>query len=200
MDYINSTIESINQENKCCLFMGDFNIDLLKIDIHTDSQNFINSLGSCFFQPQIFQPTLTRITDHSATLIDNIFFNSIEHFIISSNLIYDLTDHLPNFIILNNFSNLSPGIKLYKRDYSKFSESVLVDEISSIDWQVLFQHESDPSKMFESFHSVLTQIVDKHIPIKQLSRRELKSYCKPWITSASKTSIRVKNALYKKIS
>ena len=69
MDYINSTIESINQENKFCLFMGDFNIDLLKIDSHSDSQNFINSLGSCFFQPQIFQ--LTRITDHSATLIDN---------------------------------------------------------------------------------------------------------------------------------
>ena len=41
LDYINSTIESINQENKFCLFMGDFNIDLLKIDTHTDSQNFI---------------------------------------------------------------------------------------------------------------------------------------------------------------
>jgi len=61
----------------------------------------------------------------------------MEHFIISGSLIYDLTDHLPNFIILNNFSNLSPGIKLYKRDYSKFSESILVDEISSVDWQVL---------------------------------------------------------------
>ena len=34
MDYINSTIESINQENKVCLFMGDFNVDLLKIDSH----------------------------------------------------------------------------------------------------------------------------------------------------------------------
>ena len=192
MNYINSTIESINQENKFCLFMGDFNIDLLKIDSHSDSQNFINSLGSCFFQPQIFQPT--RITDHSATLIDNIFFNSIAHFIISGNLIFDLTDHLPNFIILNNFSNLSPGMKLYKRE----SESELVDEISSVEWQILFQHESDPSKMFESFHRILTQIVDKHIPIKQLSRRELKSYSKPWITSAIKISIRVKNALYKK--
>ena len=28
MDYINSTIESINQGNKFCIFMGDFNIDL----------------------------------------------------------------------------------------------------------------------------------------------------------------------------
>ena len=75
-----------------------------------------------------------------------------------------------------------------------------MDEISSVDWQVLSQHESDPSKILESFHRILTQIVDKHIPtcIKQLSRRELKSYSKPWITSAIKTSIRVTNALYKK--
>ena len=83
--------------------------------------------------------------------------------------------------------------------FRNFSESASVDEISSVDWQVLFQHDSDPSKMLESFHRILTQIVDKHIPIKQLSRRELKSYSKPWITSAIKTSIRVKNAPYKKL-
>ena len=53
--------------------MGDFNIDLLKIDSHADSEHFMNTLGS-FFQPQILQPT--RITSHSSTLIDNIFFNS----------------------------------------------------------------------------------------------------------------------------
>lgn len=53
MDYINMTIEKIHQENKLCLFMGDFNIDLLKITTHTASENFINDLGSFFFQPQI---------------------------------------------------------------------------------------------------------------------------------------------------
>ena len=187
MDYISSTIESINQENKFCIFMGDFNIDLLKIDTHADSKFFINSSGSCFFKPQIFQPT--RITDHSATLIDNIFLNSIEHFIIRGNLIYDLTDHLPNFIILNKFSDLPSVTKLYKRDYSNFSETALVDDISSVDWQFLLQGEADPSRMFDSFYKELNSIVDKHIPIKQLSRSELKSYSKPWITSAIKTSI-----------
>ena len=39
-----------------------------------------------FFQPHILQPT--RITDHSSTLINNIFFNSIEHFTISGNIPY----------------------------------------------------------------------------------------------------------------
>ena len=53
--------------------MGDFNINLLNFETHTDT--FMNTLGSYCFHPQILQPT--RITDHSATLIDNIFINSL---------------------------------------------------------------------------------------------------------------------------
>ena len=84
--------------------MGDFNVDLLKTELHQSSDNFLNTLGSYFFQPHIFQPT--RVTDHSATLIDNIFFNSLEHFVISGNIVYDLTDHFPNFLIFDKFSSL----------------------------------------------------------------------------------------------
>ena len=72
MNYINLTIDQIHREEKLCLIMGDFNIDLLKSNTHSTSENFLNVLGSFFFQPHILQPT--RITDHSSTLIDNIFF------------------------------------------------------------------------------------------------------------------------------
>ena len=196
MDYVNSTVEKIHQENKLCLNMGDFNVDLLRIDSHPGSENFINTLGSFFFQPHILQPT--RVTDHSSTLIDNIFFNSIEHFIISGNLVYDLTDHLPNFIILNKFSSLPSSVKVYKRDYFKFNQASLISEIQTVDWQIVFTSDTDPSCNFDCFYSKISQIVDKHIPIKQLSRRELKFKLKPWITSAIKRSIKVKNNFYKK--
>jgi len=72
MDLLNSTIDIIHQENKLCLIMGDFNIDLMKIESRPESSNFLDTLGSYFFQPFILQPT--RITNHSATLIDNVFF------------------------------------------------------------------------------------------------------------------------------
>ena len=196
MDYINMTIEKIHQENKLCLFMGDFNIDLLKITTHTASENFINDLGSFFFQPQILQPT--RITDHSSTLIDNIFFNSIEYFIISGNIVYDLTDHLPNFIIFDKFSSLPLNIKVHKRDYSKLNETALINEMQSINWHTVFTPNLDPSSMFDSFYTKTSEIIDRHIPIKQLSRRELKFQSKPWITSAIKVLIHAKNKLYKK--
>ena len=195
MDYINKTIEKVHLQTKNSLIMDDFNIDLL--NSCKPSNDFINTLASFFYQPHILQPT--RITDHTATLIDNIFFNSIEHFTISGNIVYDLTDHLANFIILSNFGSLPSNIKVYKRDYSKLNESTLISEMQSIDWHSIFTSDSDPSDMFCSFYSTIFDIVDKHIPLKQLSKKELKFQSKPWITPAIKVSnVQVKNKLYKK--
>ena len=54
--------------------------------------------------------------------------------------------------------------------------------------------------MFDSFYSTTSEIIDKHIPVKQLSKNELKFQSKPWISPAMKVSIHVKNSLgmYKK--
>ena len=52
--------------------------------------------------------------------------------------------------------------------------------------------------MFETFFNKALEIVDKHIPIKQVSKRKLKIKSKPWITPAIKVSIQVKNRLFKK--
>ena len=81
VDYLNLVTDKISRECKFCTIQGDFNLDLLKFESHLVTDDFLNTLGSYFFQPHILQPT--RITDHSATLIDNIFFNSIEHFTVS---------------------------------------------------------------------------------------------------------------------
>jgi hypothetical protein len=53
MDYLNSTIDKIHRENKYCILMGDFNLDLLKAESHPDTDTFLNTLGSFFFQPHI---------------------------------------------------------------------------------------------------------------------------------------------------
>ncbi len=151
-NYINSAIDKIHRQNKQCIVMGDFNLDLLKFESHAGTDDVMNNLGTHFFQPHILQPT--RITNHSGTLIDNIFCNFLEHFTISCNIVYDVTDHLPNFLIINNFSCLISNIKIYKRDYSKYNETDLINQAEAINWQdVLFSHGADPSNMFDSFYS-----------------------------------------------
>ncbi len=194
IDYISVTSDIINQSNKYCAIVGDFNIDLLNADTHTITDNFLNNLGSCFFSPHILQPT--RITDHSATLIDNIFFNSLAHHTISGNLICDLSDHLPNFLIINKLSALPKKIKIYRRDWAKFDKEKFVDEINQIDWSD--SNCNDINTQFHSFYSKLNSLVDKYLPLKSLSKKSLKNNSKPWITVGIRQSIKCKNKLYKK--
>ena len=51
----------------CC----DFNVDLLKINSKDHYNTFYNNLTAAGYLPRISLPT--RITNHSATLIDNIY-------------------------------------------------------------------------------------------------------------------------------
>jgi hypothetical protein len=52
--------------------------------------------------------------------------------------------------------------------------------------------------MFDEFHSKLSAIIDKHAPLKQLGRRNIKNLSNPWITTGIRKSIKFKNKLYKK--
>ena len=81
---------------------GDFNVDLLKVDTNKDFAEYLDILSSYDFLPHIILPT--RTTDISSTVIDNIFFNSIEYNIVSGNLTSSISDHFPQFLLLINAS------------------------------------------------------------------------------------------------
>ena len=196
MEYLNKITDKIHRESKYCIMMGDFNLDLLKFESHQDTDNFLNTLNLFCFQPFILKPT--RITDHSSTLIDNIFFNSLDHSTLSGNIVYDLTDHLPNFLIITKISGNKKNTNIFKRDFSHFDEQLLNVEVQSFDWEGMISSNSDPNQMFDLFYTKLSGIIDAHIPIKKLSKRELKIKYKPWITRAIRVSIQEKNRLYKK--
>ena len=92
---INQILSKIDKENKICYLMGDFNIDLLKSESCDFAAKFFEQLITSSFMPLILKPT--RITQHTATLIDNIFTNDIEALESSSNgiIFSDFSDHLP---------------------------------------------------------------------------------------------------------
>ena len=195
-NYLYSYLDKIQQENKTCVILGDFNINLLNYSAHTPTEDFVNTLSSYFYTPHIHKPT--RITNHTATLIDNIFLNSIKYHTISGNILSDISDHLPNFLIINQLNALPKKFKIYKRDYSNLDETALIDEIQSVNWETIFPHDCDVNIIFDRFYSTIADIIDKHVPVKKLSKKQIKFYSKPWITPGIKTSIKTKNKLFKK--
>ena len=74
--------------------MGDFNIDLLKLESCDYSSRFTEQFFTPFV-PLVTKPT--RITSHSSSLIDNIFTNKIDKIDKSLNgiILSDISDHLP---------------------------------------------------------------------------------------------------------
>ena len=75
-NYISKCLTTISIENKKCYVTGDFNIDLLKYDICSKYKKLLNYHDFFWFLPHILQPS--RITEFSATLIDNIYGNNIK--------------------------------------------------------------------------------------------------------------------------
>ena len=72
-----------------------FNIDILKQDRHPSTKHFIDIIYSLGLYHLITKPT--RITKYTATLVDNIFTNSIDKRTVNGIIINDITDHFPVF-------------------------------------------------------------------------------------------------------
>ena len=104
---MNEILTKIDKENKICYLMGDFNIDLLKSESSDYTKRFLEQLYASSYIPLILQPT--RITQHTATLIDNIFTNDIEIIESSTNgIIYSaslITCRLPIRETYNNYTS-----------------------------------------------------------------------------------------------
>jgi len=67
-------LDTLEKQKQLCYLAGDLNVDILKLDVHAPTADFINCLFSHSFFPLINKPT--RITPTSATIIDNILTNA----------------------------------------------------------------------------------------------------------------------------
>ena len=115
-------LNAIHHENKSTLLTGDFNINLIYYNKKRGTYNFLELLFNHNFTPQITLPT--RVTEKSATLTDYIFLNNPSFKYISGNITTSISDHLPLFIILENFkgSNLKrEQISTSYRDFGYFN-------------------------------------------------------------------------------
>ena len=113
--------------------MGDFNIDVMKMDSKFDISQFYNTMHSHFFLLFILQPI--RVTEKSKTIID-IFFNSFEFTTISGNIIHSISDYLIQFVILEDFIKPSSPSKsnTYTQNFKNFDRNKLKEDFCKIDW------------------------------------------------------------------
>jgi len=162
-DKLEKTLTLISNQKLPCLIAGDMNIDLKKYGVHKDTRAYLNSLITNSFSPVVVMPT--RITDSNATLIYLILYREglskdpID--IKCRNLWCDITDYLPNFVLIERHSinrdkyDSLPYIRLYSRkNIEKFVK--LVEES---DWISLYNCNS-PDSAYILFHHKINKCYD----------------------------------------
>ena len=126
--YLEECLTNLAKGNKEVYICGDFNFDLLKVDTENFTQYFFNLLCSYGFLPHILQPT--RVTEHTVTVIDNIFSNNLQDDILSGNVLSTSSDHFAQMVSVNREQIDSKKINVYQRDYSKYSRESFRDDVS----------------------------------------------------------------------
>ena len=125
-------IKSIKNTKKTIFLCGDFNIDLLKYNNNNSTKYFVAMLFNLGIYPLIDKPS--KITESSATIIDNIFTNELNIDITSGLMINDISDHLPVFCICHYTDLTTTRIKTFRyvRKLTDSCKESLINELSLV--------------------------------------------------------------------
>ena len=198
-DHFNSSLKNILSQindNTLAIILGDININLL-LEGNDKVETYINNFFENKFLPCITLPT--RIRDHSKTLIDHIFVKNplklIQNKCSSGNLIFNISDHLPNFMILNINA---PSIKdrPYTRIFTEKTIKTFKDNLGNEDPLLTENDDIETNSAYDIFSSNYINLFNKYFPYVKQSIKSFKD--KPYITAGIKVSIRHKNKLYHK--
>ena len=179
---MNDLLELLAGENKEIYIMGDMNIDLLKLNEHWKTGEYVENIFTHGFIPLITKPT--RITDHSATLIDHIYTNRTDTNMTSGIITTDISDHFGIFTCFgrarNNNTHIETDTK--SRTYSNTNMATFNKLLETVDFSRVLQ-ENSPDIAYEEFRKSYLDAHDIAFPLKH--RKIPKKFIKrsPWITN-----------------
>jgi hypothetical protein len=193
---LRSILGKLSKENKDAYLAGDFNIDLLSVDSHLQTSEFLEILFSFSFFPSINKPT--RITASSATIIDNIFINNLHSKSITAGILaIGISDHFPVFCSTPVNMSQSPPREHFSnvRILSERNKIKFESMLRQFDWTTCIQQTCCQSA-FSLFYFQYKKCFDECFPL--IKTKSTYKNKKPWLTGALKTSIKAKNKLYRK--
>jgi hypothetical protein len=196
-----SIVNTLTVRNTDCVFCGDFNIDLLKIETRSLFSEYLELIYAMSFIPSITLPT--RLSRRNATLIDHIFVKTspdINH--TSAVIVNNISDHFMPVICIDKMKYVPHKPKLIsiqKQDNNsiqKFVSSVCnTDFISILDTDA----NADPNENYERLKATITNLLQTHLPHRSVKLNKHKHRINSWITPGCVHSIKTRDKMYRKL-
>ena len=168
-EYLQVTLSQPSVLNKQVFILGDFNIDLLNYSSHIPTTNYVNFFFSKQFLPYIIHPS--RVSGNSSSLIDKIFANISDNESISGNIMTQITDHFPQFLIVKHTGISYKNLLYYQHDFSNLNEENLLNDFAHLDFTYLNDGNLGVNAKFNRLLSSLDEVVKTHAPLKKLTQR-----------------------------
>ena len=177
---------------------GDYNIDLLKVKTNRHYCSYFDDVVSNGFFPKITLPT--RLSDHSSTLIDNIFTNNIDEASKSGILLNSISDHQMIFTYVENVSYITEVPKLIEVERS--DERSMHNFVKELDEICIYEQlqpaiDANPQENYDIFIKLVTSAKNKHLPKKIVRFNKKKHKKAKWLTNGILKSINIKDKMYK---
>ena len=153
LEYMNQCLQNLNrfEKNKEIIIGMDHNLDLLKHNIQSLTQKFMESLLDNNYLPTITRPT--RITNSTATLLANIILSmDLYDKHVGSVVISNISNPLPCFVIIRDCLHVENTLHVKKHKLIEKNISMLRLNLNGINWVNLLRS-SSTNKSINKFHS-----------------------------------------------
>ena len=102
------------------------------------------------------------------------------------------------FMIIPDYLKSEIKVKYKKRDYSNFNEKDYIADVMNYHKIQKFFNSENASNKYDIFYEHLNSTIDKHAPLRYLTKNEMAIKSKPWLTKGILKSINTRIKYYKK--
>ena len=175
----------------------DHNLDLLKCHLHEPTKQFHDRLFDLGLFPTITRPT--RITQTTATLIDNIFVSEkLYQAFDSCILLNDISDHLPSQALLKQTKVLNKEpLEFTSQNLTGKRLNQINEKLSNVDW-VGNLRSQDVNQNFECLNDIINTTMDEVAPRHTVRVSARCRFVEPWMTCSLECCANKKHNLYRK--
>lgn len=166
---LNALNEIENILNYEIVLLGDMNLDCLNAG--SGSTALFSSICNEFQLKNVINLP-TRFSENRQSCIDIILTN-IHNIYKSGTVNYNISDHIPIFMIKKRIHDIKQNAFVYGRSYKHYDKEAFMKALTDYDWSSL-EMLDEPDKVWEIIKGKILAEIDKTCPLKKLKINVLK--------------------------
>ena len=140
-----------------------------------------------------------KISRGSTPRQGNLLKNPSRSAPVSGNILTQITDHFPQFLIVKHAGITYKNLSYFQHDFSRFNEVNVQNDFANLDLSYLNDNALDVNAQFNRLLSNLDEVVKTHAPLRKLTKRDIKFRNKPWINGKIQKMMRIRDRILKKL-